>query len=147
MTTYWVYVHENESGDLVEDGGDFEDLGDAVDEACQLLRVQGGDYLMTHTARVVNNDTSTTIWLAGSREHVELGAHLDLLASGPWDNRAWGPDQTRCDLCGLITTDGSLQQNAHDNLCGLDDRIAESFARGLKRIKDMDDALITLLSR
>lgn len=66
---YWAYVHENESGDLTEDLGNFDDLGDAIDELCSNLRYNNADYFRTHTGRVVDmhhQAGGTTIWIAGA---------------------------------------------------------------------------------
>lgn len=63
---YWVYVNNDVEEELEDDLGEFDSLLDAIEEAGEFIKndlpiVSPMDFAV----HIVDNTTSTTIWIAG----------------------------------------------------------------------------------
>jgi hypothetical protein len=63
---YWVYVNEP-GGDLVANIGECDDMSDALDLVVLALDTEKGK----NEIHIVDNETSTTIWIAGPGNRIE----------------------------------------------------------------------------
>ena len=66
MTTYWVYEHDLEDNITRSMGDEHPTLAHAVDAAMSL-----GEAREPRVQRVIDNDTNSTVWLAGPLAYME----------------------------------------------------------------------------